>query len=101
MKYMTFDKEQIVSVMIYCNKNDKETSEDIIKSLTDDVFIGKFNKDDHLSVTTPIKNDNDIYIMRSMYGYLYLWQVCGKISDYVGNVIPHLYRVRQIGILFD
>ena len=40
MKYLPYEKEQIGKIMIYCNKNGKETSEDIAKAITTDVFVG-------------------------------------------------------------
>ena len=42
-----------------------------------------------------------MFVMKDIYGHDYIWQVCGKVSDYTGAIIPHLYRVRKIGIMFE
>lgn len=101
MKYWTYEKEQIVSALIYCNLNGNETAEDIAKAITTDYFMGKFVASEHVSIVAPIKNDNDMFILRDRYGCINIWQVCGKVTDYTDAIIPHLYRVRQIGIMFD
>ena len=64
-------------------------------------FVDKFIAKEHVSIASPIKNDENMFILRDVYGYENIWQVCGKISDYTGFIIPHLYRVRKIGIMFD
>ena len=101
MKYLPYEKEQIGKAMIYCNKNGEETAEDIAKAITTDFFIGKFIAKDHISIASPIKNDEDMFILRDTCGHDYIWQICGKISDYTDAIVPHLYRVRRIGIMFD
>jgi hypothetical protein len=102
MKYLPYEKEQIVSVLIYCNGHEKEeTAEDIAKAITTDFFVGKFTAKEHVSIASPIKNDDNMFILRDIYGHDNIWQVCGKASDYVGAIIPHLYKVRKIGIMFD
>lgn len=101
MKYLPYDKEQIITVMIYCNKYGEETAEDIAKAITTDFFIGKFVAKDHVSITSPIKNDEDMFILRDTHGHDNIWQICEKVSDYTDAIVPHLYRVRKIGIMFD
>lgn len=101
MKYLPYDQEQIGNVMIYCNKNGEETTEDIARAITTDFFVGKFNAKEHTSISSPIKNDENMFILRDTYGHDNIWQVCGKISDYTDAIIPHLYRVRKIGIMFE
>ena len=101
MKYLPYEKEQIGKIMIYCNKNGEETSEDIAKAITTDFFVGKFVAKEHVSITSPIKNDDNMFILRDVYGNNNIWQVCGKVSDYTDAIVPHLYKVRKIGIMFD
>ncbi len=101
MKYLPYDKEQIGNIMIYCNKNGEETTEDIARAIITDFFIGKFNAKEHISIASPIKNDENMFILRDTYGHENIWQVCGKISDYTDAIIPHLYRVKKIGIMFE
>ncbi len=101
MKYLPFEKQQITSVMIYCNKNGEETAEDIAKAITTDFFIGAFKAAEHVSVASPIKNDKDMFILRDILGRDNIWQVCGKMLDYTDAVIPHLYSVRKVGIMFE
>lgn len=101
MKYLPYEKEQIGKAMIYCNKNGEETAEDIARAITTDFFIGKFVAKEHTSITSPIKNDDNMFILMDTYGHDNIWQICGKISDYTDAIIPHLYRVRKIGIMFD
>ena len=99
MKYLMFDKEQIVSDVIYCNKNGNETPEDIAKAIITDFFVGKFTVKDHIALLNPCKSDKDMFILRDINGRDYIWQVCGKVSDCVDAIIPHLYRIRKVGIV--
>ena len=99
MKYLMFDKEQIVSDVIYCNKNGNETPEDIAKAIITDFFIGEFIAKDHTALSKPCKSDKDMFILRDINGRDYIWQVCGKVSDCVDAIIPHLYRIRKVGIV--
>lgn len=101
MKYMIYEKDQIGKAMIYCDKNGNETAEDIAKAIITESFVGKFVAGEHIPVTTPVKNDKNLFILKDQYGSNRLWQVCEKVSDYTGTIVPHLYRVREIGILFD
>lgn len=101
MKYLPYDKEQIVNVMIYCNKKGEETTEDIVRAIVTDYFVGKFVAKEHVSIASPIKNDENMFILRDTTGHDNIWQVCGKITDYTDFIVPHLYGVRKIGIMFD
>jgi len=101
MRYLVYDKIHIENVMIYCNKDGKETAEDIAKAITTHFFVGKFNAREHTSVTYPINNDENMFILRDTNGYNNIWQICGKVSDYTDAIIPHLYRVRKIGTMFE
>ena len=99
MKYLMFDKDQIVSDIIYCNKNGNETPEDIANAIITDFFIGEFIAKDHTALSKPCKSDKDMFILRDINGRDYIWQVCGKVSDCVDTIIPHLYRIRKVGIM--
>lgn len=101
MKYLPYEKEQIGKGMIYCNKNGNETPEDIARAITTDFFVGKFVAEEHISIANPIKNDENMFILRDTYGHDNIWQICGKVSDYTDAIVPHLYKVRKIGIMFD
>ena len=101
MIYLPYNKKQIENVMIYCNKNGEENAEDIAKAIITDVFIGKFIAKEHTSITSPIKNDENMFILRDTYGHDNIWQICGKVSDYTDAIVPHLYRVRKIGVIFE
>ena len=101
MKYLCYEKEQFENVMIYCNKNGEETAEDIAKAIVTDFFVGKFVAREHNPVSSSIKNDENIFILRDVNGCNNIWQVCGKISDYTDTIVPRLYRVRKVGIMFD
>ena len=101
MRYLTYEDNQIESEMIYCNKNGEETAVDIAMAIITDFFIGKFVAKDHISIKSRIRNDNNMFVMKDIYGHDYIWQVCGKVSHYTGAIIPHLYRVRKIGIMFE
>lgn len=100
-RYVTYDKEQIVYNIIYCNKNGNETPENIARAIVTEFFVGKFVAKDYVSVVSPIKNDNNMFILKDMNGHYNIWQICGKVSDYVDAIVPHLYRIRKIGIILD
>ncbi len=100
MKYVTFFNE-FDTKMVYCNKNGEETPEDIIKS-TFLIFVGKFNANEHKAAgCKPIKNDDNIFICRNYDGGTDLYQVCSKVADVTGTIVPHLYYFRKIGVIFD
>lgn len=102
MKYLLY--EQVTEEIIYCNKNGKETTEDIAKTIansSEDLFVGKFIAKEYIPANSPIKNDGDMFILKDTYGHDYIWQICEKVSDYTNTIVPHLYRVRRIGIVFD
>lgn len=104
MKYITFDKDsdQLKWSKVYCNKNGNETALDIILATLPYDFLGEFHSKDHLSAGCPkIKNDDNLFIIRNKYGSLEIWQVGGKVSDMTGAIIPNLYKVRQIGYMFE
>ena len=104
MKYITVDKEldDMRWSRIYCNLDGKETTEDIAKAIITEYFIGKFNKEEHMNAGCPkIQNDENLFILRDSYGCRNIWQIGGKLSDITGFIIPHLYKVRKIGIMFD
>lgn len=101
MKYMLYEKDQISKAIIYCDKSENETAEDIAKAIGANNFVGKFIAEEHIATSSRIKNDNNMFILRDAYGHDNIWQVCEKVSDYNGAIVPHLYRVRKIGILFE
>ena len=101
MKYMLYEKDQISKAMIYCDKNGNETAEDIAKAIGANNFVGKFIAEEHTATSSQIKNDNNMFVLRDIYGNDNIWQICEKVSDYNGIIVPHLYKVRKIGILFE
>lgn len=103
MKYIIEEKsDDIRWSRIYCNFDGNETSEDIAKAIVTEYFVGKFNKDEHMNSGCPkIKNDENLFILRDAYGCNNIWQIGGKSSDMTGCIIPHLYKVRRIGVMFE
>ena len=104
MKYITLEKESenMKWSMVYCNCNGNETLEDIAKAIVTEYFVGKFNKEEHMSAGCPkIQNDEDLFILRDSDGCNNIWQIGGEFSDMTGFIIPHLYKVRKIGIMFN
>lgn len=103
MKYFIYDEPKNIEwSVIYCNSHKEETTyEDIIKSIISENFIGKFNKEEHTSITKSIKNDKRMYITVGEDGNKYIWQIGGLLSDMEGFLIPCAYKVRKIGILFE
>ena len=104
MKYITVEKEEkdLRWSNVYCNCSGDETAEDIAKAIVTEYFVGKFKKEEHMNAGCPkIKNDENLFILRDSYGCNNIWQIGGKAIDMTGFVIPHLYKVRKIGIMFD
>lgn len=104
MKYITIEKESedMKWSRVYCNCNGNETSEDIAKAIVTEYFVGKFNKEEHMNAGCPkIQNDENLFILRDSYGCDNIWQIGGKSSDMTGFIIPHLYKVRKIGVMFE
>lgn len=104
MKYIRCDSKNYSCMWsnVYCNNNGKETPEDIIKATLPYNYIGPFIASDHVNAGTPkIVSDHNLFIIVNQYGSREIWQIGGKASDITGTIIPHLYRVRQIGIMFD
>ena len=104
MKYITVDKESddMRWSRIYCNLDGKETTEDIAKAIVTEYYVGKFNKEEHMNAGCPkIINDENLFILRDSYGSNNIWQIGGKSADMTGFIIPHLYKVRKIGVMFD
>ena len=101
---MTYNKEIVKSSwkQVYCNLNGDETAENIVKAITNFIYVGKFNKDEHLCAgCTKLKNDDNLFILINDNGAKCIWQVGSKVEDMTGCIVPHLYKVREIGILFD
>lgn len=48
-----------------------------------------------------IQNDKNLFILRDSYGANNIWQIGSKSTDMNGFIVPHLYNVRRIGIMFD
>lgn len=104
MKYITVDREHedMKWSKIYCNLDGKETPEDIAKAIVSEFYIGRFDKEKHTNVgCTKIQNDENLFILRDSYENNNIWQIGGKAEDMTGFIIPHLYKVRKIGIMFD
>jgi hypothetical protein len=104
MKYITIEKESRDASWsnVYCNRDGDETAEDIAKEIVTEQFVGKFNKEEHTNVCClQIKNDENLFILRDSYGCNNIWQIGGQVTDMTGFLIPYLYKVRKIGIMFD
>lgn len=104
MKYITVDKESndMKWSRLYCNKNGEETLEDIARAIVTHYFVGKFNKEEHSNAgCAKIENDENLFILRDSYGCDNIWQIGGKATDMTGFIVPHLYKVRKIGVMFD
>lgn len=103
MKYLLYPKESenMKWSFIYCNKNGKETGEDIVKAIVFQTYVGKFIATEHEPLGNLIKNDESLYITRNAYGILNIWQVGSKLEDMTGTIIPHTYKVRNIGMLSE
>ena len=104
MKYIIVDREHedMKWSKIYCNLNGKETPEDIAKAIVSEFYVGKFNKEEHMNAGCPkIQNDENLFILRDSYGTNNIWQIGGRSTDMTGFIIPHLYKVRRIGVMFD
>ena len=100
MKYTTIQKDQINWEFIYCNKAETVMAEDIAKVL--DGYAGPFHAKDHIPEDcNPIKNDSRLFILKDMNDNLSILQVGGLASDFVGQTIPHVYKVRKIGYLYE
>lgn len=99
MKYLVYDNDQIKKEILYCGIDD-DTTESIIKALVTHYYIKKFNSKDHTCINRGrIKNDSDVFIMRSVEdGNLYIYQVCEKVSDCTGFIVPHTHYIRKIGV---
>ena len=104
MKYITVDRghEDMKWLRIYCNLDGNETAEDIAKAIVSEFYVGKFNKEEHMNAGCPkIQNDENLFILRDLYGINNIWQIGGRSTDMTGFIIPHLYKVRRIGVMFD
>ena len=104
MKYITVDRknEDMKWSKIYCNLDGKETAEDIAKAIVSEFYVGKFNKEEHMNAGCPkIQNDENLFILKDSYGTNSIWQIGGRSTDMTGFIIPHLYKVRRIGVMFD
>ena len=100
MRYITTGEEKWSNV--YCNFSWKETNEDIAKAIVTEFFVGKFNVEEHMNAgCKKIKDDSNLFILRDSYGCDNIWQIGGKVTDMTGFIIPHLYKVRKIGVMFE
>lgn len=97
MTYLVKNKEW---QYLYCSNDD--TDDNIIRSIVSESFVGKFNKEDHnYSVGLKIENDSKLYITRDIEGHMNIWQIGSKMTDMEGFIVPHVYKVRKIGILIN
>ena len=96
MKKIMCRYSNIQKGLIHC---ESDNPEDVIKAITTEKFIGKFNKDEYKYVDeTQIKNDDNLYI--TFDGELYnVWQYRGKETSIINEVIPHVHKVRRIGLI--
>ena len=101
MKYVLFDKNEKDWQMVYCTQdNDEELLlESISKAMLRGDGFEKFNAKEGVCMNDGgIKNDSMIFSINE-YGVRYIWQLGSKVSDMAGFIVPHLYRVRKIGMI--
>lgn len=101
MRYIVYESDQITKELLYSTKGD--TTEDIIKGLITHIYEGKFDHSSHICVNGGgIKNDTNLFIMRSVIdGNPYIYQVCEKVSDCTGFIIPGAWYIRKIGLMIQ
>lgn len=101
MKYVLFDKNAKDCQMVYCAQdNDEELLlESISKAMLHGDSFKNFNAKEGVCMNGGgIKNDSMIFSIDEC-GVRYIWQLGSKVSDIVGFIVPHLYRVRKIGMI--
>ena len=101
MKYVLFDKNEKDWQMVYCTQdNDEELLlESISKAMLRGDGFKKFNAKEGVCMNDGgIKNDSMIFSINEC-GVRYIWQLGSKVSDMAGFIVPHLYRVRKIGMI--
>lgn len=95
--------------LIYCNchENREETDEEIIKAISSDYLVCKFegdalncDKNDILSRVNYV-DFSKTYITKHIDAGIRVWEVCGRVTDMEDAVIPHAYYVRHIGSLIE
>lgn len=97
------DLAKIDKQIVYCNcyENRPETNEDIIRSIKSEFLVDKFDKNKFEYDNHEIKNDTNLYITVDINNNLYIWQICGKVTDMNNVFIPNAYYVRKIGYIVD
>ena len=101
MRYVLFDKNEKDWQMVYCTQDNDEESllENISKAMLRGNEFEKFNAKDAVCMNDGgIKNDSMIFSINEC-GVRYIWQLGSKVSDMTDFIIPHLYRVRKIGMI--
>jgi len=97
-KYVLF--ESVSWQMIYCDQDDDKNK--LLKNISEAMLYGsdfeKFHSEDYDCVNSQgILSDENIFLLAEG-NVRFLWQLGSKVSDMIGNVIPHLYYIRKIGM---
>lgn len=102
MKYIIFEDDQIKKEIIYCVDPDGYSAEpeEIARAMKPFFFMGKFNAKDHEPFNREVVNDDNIFMLANMRDGTFLYQVMGKVADCCGTIVPDLYYIRKIGIIF-
>lgn len=101
MKYILFDKEGLYWRFVYCTCD--EETENLLENVAKSMFCGvdfkKFDSKENICINgRGIKNDEKIFSICDC-GARYIWQLGSRVEDMAGFIVPHLYRVRKIGIM--
>lgn len=104
MKYMLYEENTDLDIkLVYCDDAESTNNDcDCLKILESFNFMGSwklFNNDvaSRYESSREIKNFKNLY-----YSEDGICQVmCGLVTDYNGVTIPHLFKVRKIGVIFE
>ena len=101
--YVLYDQNQYYTGIVYCNNHtdEEESIEEIARAMTDFTYMGKFNSNDYSCVNSGGMKDDKNMVVMSDDGHLYVWQICSKVSDMTGAIVPNLYKVRKIGLIVN
>lgn len=103
-KFYKYDDDDMKKEIVYCT-SDKVSSypmeaEQIIKKgLLSEHLYAKFNKKIYKCINGDIKNDDNLFITLDQNDDFNVWQVCGRVSDYNGTIIPDTYYIRKVGFI--
>lgn len=101
VEYTLFDRKKDWKI-VYCEKD--EDLDNVMKNIIGLEFVKVFNPESYnVKYSEPIKNlDSHYYIMFNPENKVnFIYQLGSKASDVSGNIIPHTYKIRKIGMLLD